>query len=296
LNNKTGRIYKGVGGLYFVETASGVVQCRARGKFRLEKITPMIGDIAEVAPTEAGEGYIVEILPRKNFFLRPPVSNLDKLVIIASAAPPVTDYFLIDRMAAVAINKGIEPIIVINKCDLNHADMLYETYRLAGLKTVRASAETGEGRAELLAALEGVISAFSGNSGVGKSSLLNMIAPRTNAEVGGLNEKIGRGRHTTRHVELFRLENGAIVADTPGFSSFDSGEADKITTEELEHCFPEFESYLGECRYTGCAHIKDAGCAVLAALKAGKIAKKRHESYCKMYDVAKSIKPWENKG
>lgn len=293
--NFFGTIYKGVGGLYFVKPDDGGehVACRARGRFRAERISPEVGDHCEVARRPDGGGYLVEVLPRASLFERPPVANITRLVIVASAAPPVTDRFMIDRMAALAISKNVEPVLVINKCDIDRADALYNDYLLAGFKVLRVSAETGEGTDELLEILSSGVTAFSGQSGVGKSSLLNRIDSRFSAETGELSEKLGRGRHTTRHVELFDLENGGTVADTPGFSSFDDSEADRITADELEKCFPEFAPFLGECRFSDCSHCTDLGCAVTEALGEGKIAKTRHQSYVKMREKAKLIKPWD---
>lgn len=288
-----GRIFKGIGGFYYVDAPSGVVECRARGRFRMEKITPMIGDEVIYDETEEGKGYLIEILPRKNLFLRPPVSNIDILAIVASAADPVTETLLIDRMSAVAAEKGIEPLVVINKCDIDRGDKLYECYMLSGIATVRTSARTGEGGAELCERLRGKVSAFSGNSGVGKSSLLNMLEPKSNAEVGEINERIGRGKHTTRHCELFKLENGAVIADTPGFSSFAQELSDQISKEALQYMFPEFEGYIGGCRYVGCTHTRDEGCAVRAGMEKGEISESRYKSYLWMYEKAKEIKEWE---
>ncbi len=288
-----GRIIKGIGGFYYVSTPSGIAQCNARGKFRLKKLTPMVGDEVKIELHENGNGYLLEILPRRNWFVRPPVSNIEIMLIIASAAPPVTDRFLVDRMCAVAVNKGIEPVVVINKCDLDMGEALFETYRMSGVRCIQASAVTGYGKDELLEMMKGHIVALSGNSGVGKSSLLNMLAPGIRAEVGTINEKLGRGRHTTRHVELFMLSNGAVIADTPGFSSFDTEEADIILKEDIQYAFPEFEQYIGKCRFVGCSHIKDKGCAVREAVETGHIARSRYESYVQMYEKAKEIKEWE---
>lgn len=293
-----GRIYKGVGGLYFVKPEDGgeCVACRARGRFRAQGLSPEVGDRCTVELQSDGGGYIVEVLPRSSLFERPPVANLTRIVIVASAAPPVTDRFLIDRMSALAVYKGVEPVLAINKCDLHHADRLFEDYSRAGFRVLRVSAETGEGTDELLELLSsGGMTAFSGQSGVGKSSLLNRIDPQAAAATGFLSERLGRGKHTTRHVELFDLEGGGIVADTPGFSSFDDGEADRIPAAELERCFPEFGPYLGECRFSDCSHCSDLGCAVLEALHEGKISQSRHQSYVRMYSAAKLIKDWQRK-
>ena len=241
-----------------------------------------------------GTGALDEILPRVNQFQRPAVANIDQLVIIASGAIPVTDPFLIDRMTAIADGKeGCGCVICINKCDLDAGDCLYDTYTAAGFPTLRVSAETGEGMDRLAELIAGKVSAFTGNSGVGKSSILNYLEPGFRLQVGAVSDKLGRGRHTTRHVELYQLSSGAIVADTPGFSSFDTERMELVRKEDLEHAFREFQPYLGQCRFTGCAHVKEKGCAVRAALAEGRIPASRHESYVRLYEQAKERKAWE---
>lgn len=291
---ETGRIYKGIGGFYYVKTERGMVECRARGRFRRDGITPMIGDMARIEQHDDGLSYVVEILPRSSNFDRPPVANLDTLVIVASAAPPVTPTLLIDRMTVVARRKGVTPVVVLNKSDVVRADGLAAVYTLSGIETHVLSAATGEGVDGFVAALAGRFCAFAGVSGVGKSSLLNRLLPSARAETGAINEKIGRGRHTTRHVELFELGD-AIVADTPGFSSFDDGEEVRIPPEELEDCFDEFAPYLGKCRFHGCLHGSDKGCAVRAAVEAGEIARSRYENYLKILDDARAYDPYKEK-
>jgi len=232
------------------------------------------------------------VLPRKNQFSRPAVANLDQMVIICSGAVPVTDPFLIDRMAAMAEWKGCEPLIVFNKCDLERAAGLAELYRRAGFTTLQVSAETGEGVDALAAVIAGKVSAFTGNSGVGKSSILNALQPGFGLEVGEVSEKLGRGRHTTRHVELFPVAGG-LVADTPGFSSFDVEQMEPIPKGELAGAFREFRPYLERCRFQGCAHVKERGCAVRSAVEMGEIAPSRHKSYVRLYEQAKATPEWE---
>ena len=290
-----GIILKALSGFYYVDTGSEVLTCRARGKFRKEGISPLVGDRVEFTPLDNGQGAIDAILPRKNQFQRPAVANIDQLVIVASQAIPVTDPFLIDRVIAIAEGNHCESIVCINKCDLDAAEELYQTYRAAGFPTLRVSAETGEGLEELSGAIAGKVSAFTGNSGVGKSSILNALEPGFRLQVGEVSDKLGRGRHTTRHVELFRLRSGAIVADTPGFSSFDTEEIELRRPEELQYTFREFAPYLEQCRFTGCSHVKEKGCAVLAAVKAGEIAPSRHASYVRLYQQAKEVPEWERK-
>ena len=287
---------KALSGFYYVDTGDGSpIACRARGKFRHKHITPLVGDYVKITRLEDHTGMVDEILPRKNEFLRPAVANLDQLVMIVSQATPVTDPFLIDRMTSLAEGKVCESIVCINKCDLERADELYDIYSACGFPTVRVSAETGEGIEELAALISGKVSAFTGNSGVGKSSVLNALQPDFALMVGQVSEKLGRGRHTTRHVELFRLDNGAIVADTPGFSSFDTDQTEIRKKETLAETFREFKPYLEQCRFVGCAHIKEKGCAVREALKAGQIPPSRHASYVRLYEQAKAHKEWENK-
>ena len=291
-----GIILKALSGFYYVDGGDGALTaCRGRGKFRHQKLIPLVGDRVRFTPLGEGAGILDEILPRKNQFQRPAVANIDQLVVIASGAVPVTDPFLIDRVVSIAEGRDCEPVICINKCDLDAAEELYQTYRKAGFLTLRVSAETGEGIPELAAAITGKVSAFTGNSGVGKSSILNALEPEFRLQVGEVSDKLGRGRHTTRHVELFRLSSGAIVADTPGFSSFDTEGMELRRPEELQYTFREFAPYLDQCRFTGCAHVKEKGCAVLAAVKAGEIAPSRHASYVRLYEQAKEVPEWERK-
>lgn len=248
----------------------------------------------EISRLDDGTGMVDTILPRKNQFRRPMVANIDQMVIIASGAIPVTDPFLIDRMAAMAEWKGCEVLICFNKCDLERADGLAAVYREAGFPTLQVSAETGDGIPELAAAITGKVSAFTGNSGVGKSSILNALQPGFGLEVGDVSEKLGRGRHTTRHVELFPVAGG-LAADTPGFSAFDVERMEAIPKEELAGAFREFRPFLDECRFQGCAHVKERGCAVREAVAAGKIALSRHKSYVRLYEQAKVIPEWEKR-
>ena len=286
-----GIIVKALSGFYYVESVEGAIECRARGRFRLEKNSPLVGDRVEYISTGPGKGYLTAILPRRNSFVRPSVANLDKMVIVASAAIPVTPPFLIDRMTVVARKNDCEPVICINKCDLDPAKSLFEIYSSAGFKTVRTSAETGEGVPELLDAIKGAVSAFTGNSGVGKSSILNTLHPGFRISVGEVSKKLGRGRHTTRHVELFKLPGGAIIADTPGFSAFETSRV--APKEEMQYLFPDFAPYVDECRFTDCSHTKEPGCAVLEALGADRLQKTRHDSYVKLYQEAKEHKEWK---
>ena len=289
----TGQIVKALSGFYYVDTGEGQpVPCRGRGRLRHQKLTPLVGDRVEISCLEDGTGMVDAVLPRKNQFHRPMVANIDQMVIIASGAIPVTDPFLIDRMAAMAEWKGCEVLICFNKCDLERAEELAALYRETGFPTLQVSAETGDGITELAAAIVGKVSAFTGNSGVGKSSILNALQPEFGLQVGEVSEKLGRGRHTTRHVELFPVAGG-LVADTPGFSSFDVERMEAIPKEELASAFREFVPYVELCRFQGCAHVKERGCAVREAVAEGKIAPSRHKSYVRLYEQAKEIPDWE---
>lgn len=290
-----GTILKALSGFYYVDTGMEIITCRARGKFRHNHQTPLVGDRVTFTDLGDGTGALEVIQPRKNEFQRPAVANMDLLVVIASGATPVTDPFLIDRVISIAEGRDCESIICFNKCDLAEAEELFQTYYQAGFTTLRMSAETGEGIEELRTAIAGKVCAFTGNSGVGKSSILNALEPEFALQTGEISEKLGRGRHTTRHVELFRLTNGAMVADTPGFSSFDSEGMELRRPEELQATFREFRPYLGNCRFQGCAHIKEKGCAILAALAGGKIAQSRHDSYVRLYQQAKEVPEWKRK-
>ena len=288
-----GRIQKALSGFYYVDTGTEVLTCRARGKFRKDGVSPLVGDRVEVRELGNGEGFVEAILPRKNAFTRPAVANIDQLVVIASGAIPKTDPFLIDRVAAIAALKGCEVIILVNKCDLDSADSLYQIYRAAGFQTLRVSAQTGEGLEELIPLISGKLSAFTGNSGVGKSSILNALDPEFHLQVGEVSDALGRGRHTTRHVELFRLSCGAEIVDSPGFSSFETDELNLELKHRLPDTFREFQPYLEHCRFVGCSHTKEKGCAVLEAVRRGEIQKSRHASYLRLYEELKPLKDWQ---
>ena len=274
-----GQIIKALSGFYYVKNQQGkIIECRARGKFRKEHISPLVGDFVEYS-TEGGRGMVEAIAPRRNCFVRPAVSNLDALVILASAVNPVTDPFLIDRVAAIAGDQNVPVLLCVNKIDLNDGETLSGIYRRAGFPVFPTSAETGEGIDSLLREIRGKTVAFTGNSGVGKSSILNRMDQALSVKTGEVSEKLGRGRHTTRHVELYCLPDGTGVIDTPGFSSFDTEQMNLILKENLQYAFPDFAPFLGQCRYHDCAHISEPDCAVRNAVATGRIHPRRYESY-----------------
>ena len=289
-----GRILRSLSGFYDVQTPQGLVTCRARGILRKEGNSPLTGDLVEIT-VEKGKGMVEKILPRKNHFIRPAVANVDALVVFAANVNPVTEPFLIDRVAAIAGDQNVPVYLCVNKCDLDPAANLVRIYEHAGFPVICTSAETGEGVEALRALLEGKLTAFTGNSGVGKSSILNRLAPELKLETREVSEKLGRGRHTTRHVELYRLGENTYVADTPGFSSFDTDQMELILKENLQYAFPDFGSFIGKCRFDDCSHRKEPDCAVRAAVEDGDIEKSRYESYLKLYEKSSQIKVWEIK-
>ncbi len=291
-----GVIFRSLSGFYDVETGKeDTFRCRARGKFRRDGISPLVGDRVSILRESDGTGTVMEILPRKNEFIRPPVANVDVMVIFATTVNPVTVPFLIDCMAAVAEERDCVPIICINKTDADPADCLYTLYRDAGFETVRTSAVTGEGVEDLRRCIAGRTCVFTGNSGVGKSSILNALEPGISLKVGEVSKRLGRGRHTTRHVELYRLSCGAKVADTPGFAAFDSELMDLNDPLRLERAFRDFAPYLGRCRFLDCCHGKEQGCAVREAVGTGQIAQSRYDSYLRLLENIRRTKPWEKK-
>ncbi len=291
---QTGRILRSLSGFYDVLTPAGLVTCRARGILRKEGNSPLTGDMVEIS-VEKGKGMVERILPRKNSFVRPAVANVDALVVFAANVNPITEPFLVDRVAAIAGDQEVPVYLCVNKCDLDPAVDLVSIYKKAGFPVIVTSAETGEGVEELRKAIQGKLTAFTGNSGVGKSSILNRLCPELALPTGEVSEKLGRGRHTTRHVELYRLGEDTYVADTPGFSSFDTDQMDVILKENLQYAFPDFGAYIGKCQFHDCTHRKEPGCAVRAALEAGELGETRYDSYLRLYEKASQIKQWELK-
>ena len=289
-----GVIIKALSGFYYVRTDSETVECRARGRFRLDGTSPLVGDRVIISLDAQGKGRVDKVLERKNFFIRPAVANIDLLVAVASEVEPVTDPFLIDRVTTTAEHNGCEVLICVNKSDATTSHRLRDIYAATPYMLIETSAVTGEGIECLAQYIKGKVCAFSGNSGVGKSSILNALEPELRLKTGEVSEKLGRGKHTTRHVEIFPVAGG-YCADTPGFASFDVEQMPPIPKEELQFAFPEFETYIGSCRFDDCAHIKEPDCAVREALANGSISVSRYESYCRLYEISAQYKDWAQK-
>lgn len=289
------RIRKGIGGFYYVEAAGAVYECRARGIFRKNGITPLAGDFVTVeldgADPAGGNNTIEAIAPRRNQFTRPPVANIDQLFIVVSVVKPRPNFLLIDRLSAIAVYKQVTPVIVVTKGDLASAEEIRRIYHTTGIRTIVSDrdADTAE---QIRTLIRGKVSAFTGNSGVGKSTLINLIAPELELETAHISEKLGRGRHTTRTAELFPIAGGYVV-DTPGFSSMDFSAGEQIPREELAACFPEFVPFLSQCRFTSCSHTSDQGCGLRRPLEKGEIAPSRHDSYVQLYQEVKGIRQWQ---
>ncbi len=291
----TGLILRSQGGFYQVRTSAGELRCRGRGRFRKEATQLLVGDQVEVQPTEEGAGFITGLAPRKNFLIRPPVANLDRLVLVVSAADPAPNLLVVDKLTAIAARRGIPAALVFTKPDLADTANLAAIYRGAGYPVCQVNSLTGEGIPQVRALFQGGLSAFCGNSGAGKSTLLNALYPELQLATGEISRKLGRGRHPTRHVELFPTGDGGYIADTPGFSAVEFLQFEKMPAAALEDCFPEFGPYREKCRFTGCSHRVEKGCAVLAAVEEGKIPESRHQSYRAIYEELRGVKEWELK-
>lgn len=287
-----GLVLRCIGGFYYVEAADAVYTCRARGAFRRQGLSPVAGDRVVISVPENGDGAVERVLPRRNSLMRPPVANVDVLVLVASICEPTTNTLVLDKMIAIAEKQGICPVIVINKTDLGDPQPLADIYRQAGLECYEVSAHDPRSLQPLRERLADCVSVFTGNSGVGKSSILNGLYPELVLETGEISQKLGRGRHTTRSASLYRMGDGYLV-DTPGFSSLDMEQVEPIAKDELADCFREFEPYIGSCRFVGCAHYKEPDCAVRSAVANGEIAPSRYDSYVAMYEAVKDKKEWE---
>lgn len=293
-NKAEGIIIKGIDGFYYVETENGVFECRARGLFRKKGMKPLAGDRVQVFLSETEGNVVHAVHERSSVLARPPVANIDRIFIISSVAEPKPNTLVIDRLTAIACNKEIEPIVVFSKCDLSDAAEYVGIYKKAGMESFAVSCKTGEGIDRVKAALAGHISAFCGNTGVGKSSILNAVYPGLGLETGEISSKLGRGRHTTRQSELFKVEGG-YVADTPGFSALEFEGEDIMLKENVAFGFKEFLPYLGSCRFSTCRHVNDKGCKIVEAVERGEIAKSRHDSYVAMLNRASELNEWEIK-
>jgi len=292
-----GRILKGIGGFYYVETPDGLVECRARGHFRNDDMTPLVGDIAKIEyDSDKMKGVVNDICERKNALVRPNVSNVDKLYIVCSTVLPEPNLFNIDKLIAIAVNNNIEPILVISKTDLGEAKELIEIYKKAGFTVFETSPKDGSAAELIRQSLSDKISVFTGNSGVGKSTLINAMFPELLLKTGEVSLKLSRGKHTTRHVELFPLENGGYLADTPGLSSIDFEQNLEIEKDEVVCCFPDFEPFVSDCRFPDCKHIGERDCSLKKAVENGDVSPSRYESYVSLYKEAEKIKPWEKQG
>lgn len=284
-----GRIIKGIGGFYYVKTADNAVyECKARGIFRKEKIKPAIGDFVDIS-TQNGKGSVEKIYPRASYLVRPPVANIDVLVIVVAAAEPEPNILLIDKLLVNAEEVGITPVICINKTDVKSGEELAEIYKQAGYPVICVCARNEDVKDAILPYIKNKTAAFAGLSGVGKSTILNMITDNA-LETGEISDKIKRGKHTTRHVELLELQDGGYVLDTPGFSSF---EIARIKANELYKYFPEMRDFANMCRFAGCCHITEPDCIIKARVGSGEIARSRYESYIELYSQLKNIKEWE---
>ena len=288
--NNCGIIIKCLGGLYTVETPDGLYECKARGVFRSKGISPCTGDKVQIK-----DNVIYDVFPRKNHIIRPPLANLDLLVFVVSTVSPAPNFLLIDKFIAVAEYKGITPAVVITKTDLGESTEIRKIYSSIGIDVIEVSYNDENTIDAVRNLIKGKISAFTGNSGAGKSTLLNAVDSSLNIPTGEISRKLGRGRHTTRHAELYKLAEGGYIADTPGFSTFETNRYDIIRKEEIAGCFREFSSVEGECRFRDCAHICEKGCVIIDAVRRGEISESRHASYCTMYDEAKKLKEWEIK-
>lgn len=289
-----GIIIKALSGFYYVETKNGVIECKARGKFRNQNTSPLVGDRVTIS-LSGQSGTIESIEKRRNMLTRPPIANIDKLFIVSGLVSPVPSTLLIDRITAICEYKNIEPVIVFNKTDLASALEFEKIYKNSGFKTITCSAKTKEGTEEIKKELFGCISAFTGNSGAGKSSIINSIFSSLNLSTAEISEKLGRGRHTTRHTELFKHEHGGYVADTPGFSLIDNEKDDLEFRDMLPSLFRDFEKHTENCKFHDCKHIVEKGCGIIEAVKSGKIEESRYESFLTIYNELKDIKPWEIK-
>ena len=292
MKSLNGILMKSIGGFYYVRCDGKEYECKARGSFRKSGNSPIVGDKVVISVPDEGFASIEEIKPRRNKLKRPALANVDALVIVCSTIDPEPNFTVIDKMTAAAVNNNMLPAIVVSKNDLKSGERVAEIYRNAEFPVFLCSPDDAEEVDRLKAFLKGKVTAFTGNSGVGKSTLINRIFPRLELQTGQISRKLGRGRHTTRVVELFEID-GCFVADTPGFSTVDLQRYEMIDKTQLQYCFPEFSKYLGECRFTSCSHTCEKGCRILQAVEDGEVEQTRHKSYITMYNEVKDIREWE---
>ncbi len=277
----SGVIVKGIGGFYYVDTNMGVVECRARGLFRKKGFTPLVGDRVVISfDEESVQGYVSEILPRTSELIRPAVSNVTQMVVVVAQSSPTPNLYVLDKLIASAEFVNLKIAVCFNKSDLEENVEIIKIYKDAGFKVLETSAVLGVGIENLKEILKNETTVFAGNSGVGKSSLLNAVMGKNMFETGMVSEKLERGKHTTRHSELVNLPFGGYIVDTPGFSSFD---VNKIPSTELWSMFREFEESFGKCRFLDCSHTVEPDCDVIRRVEDGEIPKSRHESYVQLY-------------
>lgn len=282
-----GLIIKAISGAFYVQTEDAILPCKARGIFRKRGIAPLAGDHVRVE-----EDNIIEILPRKNELVRPKAANIDLALMTVATTEPSPNAFVLDKMLAVCEYKKIEPVIVMTKNDLKSAEDFACIYENAGFTLIRTGEGLG-GEEEILSLMKGKVSIFIGNTGVGKSTLLNRLFPDLDLRTAAISQKLGRGRHTTRQVELYPIEGGGYVADSPGFSSIELEQYEPVRKEELAGCFREFQPFIDKCRFGDCSHRREKGCAVVQAVKNGIISPSRHESYIALYEEAMKIPDWQ---
>ena len=289
-----GLIVKGIGGFYYVEASDKIYECKAKGIFRKNNQKPMIGDKVIISILEDGFVFIDKIMERKNSFIRPPVANIDQLVILSSVCDPYPNFYVIDKMISLSCYKEVKPILIISKVELHNADDIIEVYKSSSIDIIEFSSVTGQGIEQVKKLFYNNVTAVIGNSGVGKSTLLNCISPELNINTDKISYKLGRGKHTTRNVELYKVNNG-YVADTPGFSTVDIGRYETIKKNELQFCFNEFLPFIGKCKFKSCTHTKETGCKIIEEVSKGKINSSRYNSYIKMYEEVKDLKEWNTR-
>lgn len=286
-------IIKGISGFYYVKTADGVLECKARGIFRKKGITPVAGDYVEITYDEKNTPVIETIKKRKNYLTRPPIANVDQLFIVLSTVKPSPDFLLADKLTAIAIDNNIKPFIVVTKTDLHSAKQITEHYKNSKIPILVSGKEETEFLDEMKKLIDNKLSVFTGNSGAGKSTLLNhLTGNQFQLETNAISNKLGRGKHTTRAVEIYEFADG-LIADTPGFAALEFEKSNHVLKENLQYCFPEFEEYIHTCKFNNCLHINEKGCTIKDAVEKNLISSGRYKNYVQMFNEAKELKEWE---